>query len=1011
MVAKAVFNPFPGLRAFEEDEDYLFFGREKQIDELLKKLRTSHFIAVVGTSGSGKSSLVKCGLLPALHSGYMTKAGSSWKVALLRPGDDPLGNLARTLAKPDVINESQEMETTYASIFEATLRRSNLGLIEVVKQSSRNASDNLLIVVDQFEELFRFNKYEKNEQTEKRDSLTFTELLLNACNQQEVPIYIVLTMRSDFIGECTVFSGLAEAINRSQYLVPRMSREERKEAITGPIAVGGGSITPRLLTLLLNDVGESPDQLPILQHALLRTWRYWEERHEDNEPLDLKHYHAIGMMTQALSQHAEEAYQELKSNESKRLSEVIFKAITEKGEGRQGIRRPTKLREICQISGASFNDVTNVINTFRKKGISFLMPPEEVPLTEESIIDISHESLMRIWVRLIKWVEEEMHSADIYKRLAEAAALFQEAKSGLWRNPELQFALKWYEENKPNRFWALRYDLSFERAIGFLKESKRQEEFEFLQKERQSKLKIRRIRFFAFFLGFAAFASLLLLIVAMNLQTQAEQNAEKADREKHRAETQRGIAAEEQKKAVDAQRKAEDQKIVAEEQRKIAEEAQRKAEDQKIIADKNSELARQSAIDATKARDSAELEKRNAQFLQRRAEKSERLALGTALAFQSLKEPINNETQISNLLALYAYRFTVNNGGEELNPTIYNALARVVDNKLTFARHLDAVRAVEISKDGQKIISGSNDKTVQIWNIHHSQTRPRIFQGTNYPIRCVAYSGDSTYLVAGDVEGNVIVWNLKMRSAPVIVSLCKGVINNIAINGSSTVLIVGEADGLLKTLRLDDLKSNPAIVDKVPGRIADMAIASDGFSLAVVCGDDFSRVYDLKNTEPKPITVYLKNSKMESVSFSHDGKYLATGSHDGKIFIWSRGDQPQLLFTLSGHNSSISDLVFSPDDQLLATASLDRTIRLWNYKKPELEPVILSGHRGWVWNLAFSPDGHTLISASEDRTLMSWTTSVRFLVKQTCEKTTRKFSLQEWNNYIGKNVKYEEPCN
>lgn len=116
MVAKAVFNPFPGLRAFEEDEDYLFFGREKQIDELLKKLRTSHFIAVVGTSGSGKSSLVKCGLLPALHSGYMTKAGSSWKVALLRPGDDPLGNLARTLAKPDVINESQEMETTYASI-------------------------------------------------------------------------------------------------------------------------------------------------------------------------------------------------------------------------------------------------------------------------------------------------------------------------------------------------------------------------------------------------------------------------------------------------------------------------------------------------------------------------------------------------------------------------------------------------------------------------------------------------------------------------------------------------------------------------------------------------------------------------------------------------------------------------------------------------------------------------------------------------------------------------------
>src|SRR5262245_10069152 len=105
MVVKDIFNPFPGLRAFEEDEDYLFFGREKQIDDLLEKLRTNRFIAVVGASGSGKSSLVKCGVLPALYSGYMTTAGSRWKVGVLRPGDDPIVNLAKTLAKPGVIYE------------------------------------------------------------------------------------------------------------------------------------------------------------------------------------------------------------------------------------------------------------------------------------------------------------------------------------------------------------------------------------------------------------------------------------------------------------------------------------------------------------------------------------------------------------------------------------------------------------------------------------------------------------------------------------------------------------------------------------------------------------------------------------------------------------------------------------------------------------------------------------------------------------------------------------------
>ena len=155
-------------------------------------------------------------------------------------------------------------------------------------------------------------------------------------------------MRSDFLGDCTVFRGLPEAINQGQYLIPRMSREERKLAITGPIAVAGVNIFSRLATKLLNDVGESPDHLPILQHALMRTFNAWKSNGQFKEEIDLAHYEAIGTMDSALSLHAEEAFSKL-DDKQKQICEALFKALTEKGETGRGIRRPTKLAVISRI--------------------------------------------------------------------------------------------------------------------------------------------------------------------------------------------------------------------------------------------------------------------------------------------------------------------------------------------------------------------------------------------------------------------------------------------------------------------------------------------------------------------------------------------------------------------------------------------------------------------------------------------------------------------------------------
>src|SRR5207237_9368197 len=187
----------------------------------------------------------------------------------------------------------------------------------------------LLVVVDQFEEIFRFARA-SGDQAYQNEAAAFVKLVLEASSQRELPIYVVLTMRSDYLGDCSQFWGLPEAVNESQYLIPRLTRDQLREAISGPVAVGGGAITPRLLNRLLNDVGDNQDQLPILQHALMRTWDFCETHHSNGEAMGLEDYEAIGTMAEALSRHADEAYDELPDERSREIAEKLFKRLTEK---------------------------------------------------------------------------------------------------------------------------------------------------------------------------------------------------------------------------------------------------------------------------------------------------------------------------------------------------------------------------------------------------------------------------------------------------------------------------------------------------------------------------------------------------------------------------------------------------------------------------------------------------------------------------------------------------------
>jgi tetratricopeptide (TPR) repeat protein len=478
-------NPFPGLRRFEMSEGHLFFGRDGHCDALLEKLRTKRFATVVGTSGSGKSSLVRAGLLPALTSGFMRTAGANWKIAIFRPGNNPISNLAKALNASDVSGANDGAFDLGSSRIEATLRHSSLGLIETVRQAATESQENLLVVVDQFEELYRFQA-DSAEDNSRDEADAFVKLLLEAVGQKELPIYIVLTIRSEYLGESARFWGLPEAINEGQYLIPRMTDDERRETIVGPITLCGGEITVPLINRLLNDAGHCPNQLPILQHALMRTWEDWKRTTDGSEPLDIRHYEKVGGMANALSLHADEAYDEL-SDLNRRVAEKLFKCLTDKGAVGGGNRRHATLGNICDVAEASLDEVIKVVEAFRGQGRSFLMPSPGVALQSETPIDISHESLIGGWERLKGWVSEEADSARIYVRLADDAVFHRDGKAALLINPGLQVALDWRAQYQPNKAWAQRYKLDFELAMNYLEESQRQRDIEVTNKRKSGR--------------------------------------------------------------------------------------------------------------------------------------------------------------------------------------------------------------------------------------------------------------------------------------------------------------------------------------------------------------------------------------------------------------------------------------------------------------------------------------------------------------------------------------------
>ena len=491
--------PYPGLRAFRREEGDLFFGREDCINGMVDRLAATRFLAVLGSSGTGKSSVVKTGLLDALDLGLMAPAGSAWRVVEFKPGGAPLKNLALGLlqTRTEGTEAAKPVTDADAALFRAFLLRGPLSVAEWCADGHQPADTNLLLLVDQFEELFRYQDYAGREEAE-----AFAALLLESARQAKVPIYVTLTMRSEYLGACALVDGLAEAISTGMVLIPRMMREQCRSAIVGPAAVCSFRIADELTNRLLNDLAafapwddrstrdqldrlaRRADQLPLLQYCLNRMWT----RARDDAPdapivLTLADYERIGGLGGALNAHADEVLHGI-GDDCRAVAEAVFRALTEGSAASDAVRRPTRFDELVAICGGDEERVRKVVDAFRAPGCNFLAPGLDPAnprsLTPDTIVDISHESLIRQWKQLSEWAEAEGRARRQWQRLRDR---FEDGQPML--GAELAGIMAWRDEQRPNAAWAKRYGGGFLALMKFIETSK---EFDEQQRRKMAPL-------------------------------------------------------------------------------------------------------------------------------------------------------------------------------------------------------------------------------------------------------------------------------------------------------------------------------------------------------------------------------------------------------------------------------------------------------------------------------------------------------------------------------------------
>jgi WD40 repeat protein len=923
--------PYVGLAAFQMEDAERFFGRERLTEDLVARVRARRFLAVFGASGSGKSSLLRAGLLPRVRG--------DWSTLLFTPGAHPLEEYAA--------------------------RRKGL--------ATRSEDAELLLVVDQFEEVFTLC-------SDQRERARFITALLTAAHAPDSRTRVVLGVRADFYARCSEYPDLVDALRDAQLLVGPMSTDELRRAISQPAVDVECTVESALLARVVADATGQANVLPLISHALRETWR----RRRGNT-LTLAGYEASGGIQHALARTAEAVYTGLTA-ERQRLTRGIFLRLVALGEGTDDTKRRVTRDELPA-------DADTVLNTLANARLVTL---------DTGTVEITHEALLHAWPRLHGWITEDRASLLVHQQLVDAATTWHREHRDpgtLYRGSRLAAATEWARHHRDD----LRHD---ERLQEFLTAStRRQHRTTMLGRIAAALLLVSAL--VASGTAWYAFAQRDAATAARD-RTVAMQTATEADQLRGTdvsLSAQLNIAAYRMHPSPDIYTRLLGTENVAlstplrdepsivygvafSPDRRVLATA---GDDNKVRLQNVSDPAHPTPWGPPLAGHTDKV------YWVSFSPDGRTLATASrdrTIRLWNVADPAHATPLGQPLIGHTSYVFSVSfspdgrtlvSAGYDHTVRLWNVAdpAHAVALGQPLTGHSDAVSSAVFSPDGRTVASAGHDHTVRLWNVtdpgHPTLWRPPLAGHTD-TVYASAFSPDGRTLATVSNDHTVRLWNVAdpANVVPLGQPLTghTNTIYAVAFSPDGHTLATSGADQTVRLWNVTDPTNVVPLGQPLVGHtgyVYWLAFSPDGNTLASAGADHMVRLWNI------PRTVLIGHaSYVNDVAFSPDGRTLASAGSDGTVRLWNVSDPARPTASgpaLVGHTNAVVQVAFSPDGRTLASASRDATVRLWNVSdpaRPTASGPALVGHTGAVATAVFSPDGHTLATAGADGTVRLW---------------------------------------
>ena len=939
---RASICPYRGLEPFREEDAAFFCGRDDAIRELVARVQEHMFVAVVGPSGSGKSSLVFAGLLPALRKQSLT---TMWDVVTLRPGKSPLNAIAEAFgvmpnnSGPAAIDTFLEGE---AAAYRAGDKDKLARIVDRRLDTAPEKPDRLLIYVDQWEELYAMAPLPEHKERVKRHSAdveTFIALLVAAASGAGSRASVVMTVRADFYNHLIQGAPIDALLPKQQVNIPAMRREDLRSAIETPAKTAGLSLAPpQLLDRILNDVGLEEGRLPLLQFALKETWQ-----RRAGDRLTAEAYTAVGGVAGAIEKTAQDAYERLTPLQKDAARRLFLRLVTP-GEGQADTRARSAIPDDLEqrdIVSLFANPRTRLLVT------GYVTPQGAARAGSEtrSTVEVAHEALIQRWPTLRDWVRANRENL-------RARAAILRAK-GDW------------EEHSESEKFLLDPGVQLERGRALL--------------DNPGDVAIDDIRDYV---GRS--------IEKDQRRVDAEREADLAD-QKRIAEAAERVAEEEKKAAAAGKRTARVavgglaaallvaavavwEYFQAAEATQLAKAHLREAQiaQSRFLADLASQQ-RNSANEGIAVLLALEA------LPDAAANNSRPYVSEAELQLDGASHDLRERLVLSHEHQVLSAAFSpdgkeIVTASEDKTARIWNATTGLpIVGPLN--GHEGWVRSAAFSPDGKRIVTASEDRTARIWDAATGQQVGEPLRGHENLVLSAAFSPDGKRIVTGSEDRTARIWDA--ATGQQVGEPLRGHENwvmSAAFSPDGKRIVTASSD---QTARIWDAATGQPIGEPLRGHenwVRSAAFSPDGKRIVTASLDKTARLWDAATGQQIGSPLRGHEAELMSAAFSPDGKSIVTASWDKTARLWDATNGELIGEPLGGHDAFVISAAFSPDGKRIVTASLDKTARIWDVKTDQPISDPFRGHLACVNSAAFSPDGKRIVSASRDKTARIWDT-------------------------------------